>query len=136
MHDATEGKHAAPLVVHMMRRMRQQTFAVVGSVERQIIRAKEIIASSIDHVVAVAAYHQSLPVQNLLFAQRQRQISTNGNRDMQSAAHKRGFNDDWELDMKSFRDIEGAGERQIDRPTALEKRDPLAPLKRLTALVL
>jgi len=54
------------MVVNMMWRMRQQTPAVVGSVERQVVGAKEIIASGIDQVVAVAVYRQSLPVESVL----------------------------------------------------------------------
>jgi hypothetical protein len=82
MHVSTEGQHTPPLVVNMMWRMRQQTFAGVGSVERQIVRAEEIIAGGIDQVVAVTVYRQSLPVERILFAQRQRRISANRNRDM------------------------------------------------------
>ena len=110
MHVSTEGKHPAPLVVSMMWRMRQQTFAVVGSVERQIVRATEIIAGGIDQVVAVAAYRQSLPVESILFAQRQCHIVVNWNRDIQSTAQKSGLYDGGELDVKTLRDIEGTGE--------------------------
>jgi hypothetical protein len=68
MHVSTEGKHTTPLVVNMMWRMRQRTFAVVSSVERPIVRGKEIIASGIDQVVAVAVHRQSLPFESKLFA--------------------------------------------------------------------
>jgi len=136
MHVSAEVKPTAPLVVNMMWRMRQQTFAVVGSVERQIVRATENIAGGIDQLVAVAAYRQSLPVDCILFAQRQCHVLANWNRDMQSAAQKSGLFDDGELDVKTFRDIEGTGERQIDRPTAIEQRGALAPLKRYNAIVL
>ena len=136
MHVSTEGKHTAPMVVNMMWRMRQQTFAVVGSVEGQIVRATEIIAGGVDQVVAVAAYRQSLPVDCIVFAQRQCHILANWNRDMQSAAQKSGLYDDGEHDVKTFRDIEGTGQRQIDRPTAIEQRGPLVPLKRHNAIVL
>lgn len=99
------------MVVNMMWRMRQQTFAVVGSVKRQIVRAQEIIASGIEQVVAVTVYHQSLPVESIFFARRQRQVLVNRNRGMQRAAHESGFYDDGKLDVKIFGDIEGTGER-------------------------
>ena len=67
-----EGTNAASLIVKMMRGMRQQLFAIVGSVEGQIVGAEEIITSGVDHVVAVAANRQFLPVEGILFAQRQR----------------------------------------------------------------
>lgn len=81
MHVTIERKHAAPLVVNMIGRMRQQLFAVVGSVERQIVRAEEIITGGVDHVVTVVADRQFVPVESVLFAQRQRQIGADGNSD-------------------------------------------------------
>lgn len=43
VHASTEGINAIPLVMNMVRRMRQSAPAVVGAVKRQIIRAKEVI---------------------------------------------------------------------------------------------
>ena len=136
MHVSSEGINAAPLVVSMMWWMRQQTSAVVGSVKRQIVRAKEVSAGSVDHVIAVAAYRQSLPIVTILFTQSKSHIPANGDSDLQSAANKYGFYANGELDVKTFRDIEGVGERQINRPTAIEQRGALAPLKRHNARVL
>jgi hypothetical protein len=55
---------------------------------------------------------------------------------MERAAHKRRLRGDGKLDVKTFREIEGAGDGLINRPTAIEQCAALAPLKRHSAIVL
>ena len=108
MHISGKGTDPVPLVVNMVWWMGQRTLAVVSSVKRQIVRAKDIDADSVNQVVAVAAYNYSLPVKSILFAQRQRQISCNGDGEVQSAGDKGGFYGNGKLNMKIFGRDEGA----------------------------
>ncbi len=136
MHVSTKGMDAALLVMNMVWWMRQRAPAVVGSVKRQIIRSQYVVAGSLSQVVAVAAHRQSLPLKRILFAQRQCQISAHRHRDLQSAANKGGFYGDGKLNVKIFGKGEGACEREIDGPTAIENRGALAALKRHSEIVL
>ena len=45
---------------------------IVGPMKRQVICAKDVVASDINDVIAVAVYRQSLAVKNILLARRQR----------------------------------------------------------------
>ena len=82
MHVSGKGIDPVPLVMNMVWRMSQRTLAVVGAVKRQIVSAENVAAGSVNQVVAVAAYNQFLPVESILFAQRQGQISANGDGDI------------------------------------------------------
>ena len=75
-------ENSSSRVVHVERRMSQRAAAIIGSVERQIIRAKKVVAATIDHVVAVAAYRQTLPVEGILLSERKGQISADRESDV------------------------------------------------------
>jgi hypothetical protein len=53
-----------------------------------------------------------------------------------AALIKDGFYGNWELCVKFLRKDEGARERQINRPTAIESRGALAALKWHSEIVL
>jgi hypothetical protein len=122
--------------MNMVRRMRQQSPAVVNAVKGQIVCAKDVAAGGVDQVVAVTAYRQFLPIENILFAQSQYYISTNGDREVQRTASESGLGGDGEFDVKIFRDVETARKCEVDRPTAIEDGRALAALKRHSAIVL
>jgi hypothetical protein len=63
-----KGTNAASLIMTVVRRMRQQSTAIVNAVKGEIVRAKDVAAGSVDQVVAVTAYRQFLPAENILFA--------------------------------------------------------------------
>jgi hypothetical protein len=56
MNVAAEGTNALSLIMNVVRRMRQDSPAVVSAVKGEIIRAKDVIAGGVDQVVAVTAY--------------------------------------------------------------------------------
>jgi hypothetical protein len=82
MNIPAEGTNVISLIMNVVRWMRQQSPAVVSAVEGEIIRAEDVIAGGVDQIVAVTPYRQFLPVENILFAQGECYISTNGDREM------------------------------------------------------
>ena len=123
-------------VVHVVRRMSQCAAAIVGPVKRQIIRAKKVVAVAIDHVVAVAVYRQTSPVEGILLSQREGQIRADRESDVQCACGEGSLDSARKFQMKVIRERECLGETKIDGPTAIYEICALAALKPHSALTL
>ena len=136
LHLPTKRQDSSPFIVHVVRRMGQSAAAVISSVERQIVCSKKIVARALDQVIAITAYLQPLAPKSIFLAQRERQILGHGDTDVQDAGDERALRSDRKLDMKVFREDEGAGEPEIDGPAAIDERGAMAALRPHSWLVL
>ena len=75
-------ENSSSCVVHVVRRMSQGPASIIGLMKRQIIRSEKVVAVTIDHVVAVTAGGQTLPVEGILLSCRERQIREDRESDM------------------------------------------------------
>lgn len=80
---SAKGENFSSRVVDVVWRMSQCAAAIIGPVKRQIIGTKKVVAAMIDHIVAVAAYRQTLAVEGILLSEREGQIRADRESDVQ-----------------------------------------------------
>jgi hypothetical protein len=133
---SAERENFSAFIVHVVWRMSQCAAAMIGPVKRQIIGAKEVVAAMIEHIVAVAAYYQALPLEGILLPEREGQIRGDRATDVQCACYEGGLDSARKFQMKVIREREGLGETKINGPTASDEICALAALKPHSALIL
>jgi hypothetical protein len=122
LNPSTKKQDSTPFIMHVMRRMGQSAAAIVSLVEGQVVCSKKVVAGAVHQIIAITAYLQPRAPKSIFLVEGERQILTRGETDMEYAGNESSLGSDGKLDMKVFREVEGARKPEIDGPATIDER--------------